>query len=99
DWVRAQAAFSCARILRRKARVRGRLPAILRLDHSRECFEQAFEESQAVGAAEEGIADAFGVRHKSEHVALLVQDAGDVSRRSIRIVTLGIAEHDAAIAF
>ena len=60
-------------------------------------LQQALEQPPPVGAAMGGFDHALGVRHHAEHVAGLVDDAGDVARRSVD--GAGVAERDAAFAF
>ena len=59
--------------------------------------DHRLEDDEAVGRAHQRIGGAFGVRHHAEHVALAVEDAGDVAQRAVRVVD--IAEGDAVLGF
>src|SRR5581483_2506889 len=47
--------------------------------------EQALEHLAAVGAAEQGLEQALGMRHHAEHAPGRIADAGDVALRAVRV--------------
>jgi hypothetical protein len=55
------------------------------------------EDADAVGAAEERLRAAFGVRHHAEDVALAVADAGDRARGAVRVRVAGQAAFAVAV--
>ena len=59
-------------------------------------FQQAFEQPPPVGAAVRRLDRPLGVRHQAEHVAGIVEDAGDPPRRAVDLVE--VAERDPAFA-
>jgi hypothetical protein len=46
---------------------------------------ERLKDPQSVGRAEQSFDRPFGVRHQTHHVALLVDDTGDVVHRTVRI--------------
>jgi len=48
-------------------------------------FDERLKEQPSVAAADESFDAPLGVRHETEHVALRVHDAGDVTRRTVRV--------------
>src|SRR4051794_3500066 len=62
-----------------------------------EGFHDPLEQAAAVGAAVGGLDHPFGVGHHAQHVARLVEDAGDVARRAVAFA--GVAEGDPPLPF
>ena len=56
------------------------------------------EDDEAVGGAHQRVGGALGVRHHAQHVALAVEDAGDVADAS-RCRVVDVAEGDAVLGF
>ena len=55
------------------------------------------EDDQAVGRPHQRLGGALGVRHHAHHVALAVEDAGDVAQRAVGVIE--VAEGDAVFGF
>ena len=83
------------RCLRRRHRLHAVHVDTRRLGGDR--LEQPFEQPPSVGAAVRRLDRPLGVRHQAEHVAGIVEDAGDAARRAVDLVE--VAEGDAALAF
>src|SRR5262245_50107899 len=66
---------------------------------SRSQAQRRFEQGAAVAPAMRGFDQILGMWHQAKHIAALVDDAGNVIDRTVRICALGIAEHDLAFAF
>src|SRR3954454_13490845 len=60
--------------------------------------QRAFEQGAAVGPAVGGLDQVLGMRHQPKHIPSLVDDAGDVVDRPVRVGAFGIPEHDLAFA-
>src|SRR5690606_30917011 len=65
-----------------------RSPVATYLSRSSERLRQAVEEGPAVVAPQKRVRRALGVRHQAENIALLVVDASDIVRRSVRVRAL-----------
>ena len=59
-------------------------------------LDQRAQQQHAVVGAQQEVRRALGVRHQAEHVAGLVEDAGDAARRAVALVE--IAQGDPALA-
>ena len=46
---------------------------------------------RAVGAAEHLVGDPLGMGHQAQHIARLVEDAGDVAREPLGLLVRGLA--------
>src|SRR5215469_5729488 len=75
------------------------ISGVMSVTGSRKRFNETLEQGDAVRAAQQRIADALGMRHQAQHVALLAEDSRDVAGRAVGIVAGGVAESDAAFAF
>src|SRR6185437_11627446 len=69
-------------------------------------LRNAFEKTYAVGVAEQRVGGVLGMRHQAEHAFALIENAGDVASRAVKVGVLAeiaaivaIAERDAAVAF
>src|SRR6185503_18148193 len=71
-------------------RLRGRWPVgpegVRVSQSSRQGLDQALEQRASRGGPEQRVAGALRVRHHAEHVAFLIEDAGNVARRSVRVL-------------
>src|ERR1700735_1875664 len=71
---------------------------VMRL-YSGKGFDQALEQTAAIGAAKGLVHHPFGMGHQPQYIAFLAQNAGDVAGRAVGVFALGIAEGDAVLAF
>src|SRR5688500_11370354 len=83
----------------------GSLPLVRRCRRARWCGaisrglpQNAFKQRPAVAAAMRGLDQIFRMRHETEHIAAIIDDAGNVVERAVGIGALGVAEHDLAFA-
>src|SRR3954453_5028520 len=64
------------------------------VDEPGDMLRNRLEEFEAVVRARERVDGVLGMGHEPEDVARLVDHAGDVVERAVRVLSRGVAEHD-----